>query len=177
MDTDRPDRVATAAAANSRDNYGGRLKAKPLVCTTVQLGVDMLKKSKPACTASSPSVALFQGNPKQFFPLLQPPETCETRKDRAAGNSRVLTRRCAKGMTELAVGSRPGGKRISRNIGRKRRETSRPGKSGIQSRSIRAFGWAGVRRALEGEGTEICGRLLLSHPPPWPRPLNKLRSC
>jgi len=46
MDTDRPDEVATAAAANSRDKYGGRLKAKPLVCTTVKLGVDMLKKVK-----------------------------------------------------------------------------------------------------------------------------------
>lgn len=46
MDTDRPDEVATAAAANSRDKYGGRLKAKPLVSTTVKLGVDMLKKVK-----------------------------------------------------------------------------------------------------------------------------------
>jgi hypothetical protein len=69
MDTDGPDEVATAAAANSRDNYGGRLKAKPLVCTTAKPGVDMLKKSKPACTASSPSVALFDRNPKRFFPI------------------------------------------------------------------------------------------------------------
>lgn len=48
MDTDRPDEVATAAAAaaNSRDNYGGRLKAKPLVCTTVKLGCRHAKKVK-----------------------------------------------------------------------------------------------------------------------------------
>ena len=46
MDTDRPDEVVTAAAANSRDNYGGRLKAKPLVCTTVKLGCRHAKKVK-----------------------------------------------------------------------------------------------------------------------------------
>jgi hypothetical protein len=92
MDTDGPNEVATAAAANSRDKYGGRLKAKPLVCTTVKLGVDMLKKSKPACTASSPSVALFHRNPKRFFPFFELQE--DMRKQDGAEqqeNSRVLT--------------------------------------------------------------------------------------
>jgi hypothetical protein len=79
MDTDGPDEVATAAAANSRDNYGGRLKAKPLVCTTAKPGVDMLKKSKPACTASSPSVALFDRNPKRFFPIFDDHKTCRNK--------------------------------------------------------------------------------------------------
>ena len=79
----------------------------------------MLKKSKPACTASSPSVALFHRNPIRFFPLFDPARHAKTTgKGRAAGDSRVLTGRCAKGMTELAVGTRPRGVRISRERGR-----------------------------------------------------------
>lgn len=134
MDTDRPDEVATAAAANSRDKYGGRLKAKPLVCTTVKLGVDMLKKSKPACTASSPSVALFDRNPIRIFPLFDPGRHAETtRKGRAAGNREALTGQSAKGMSELAVGSRPRGVGIARKGDEEKRDVVKARKSGYQS--------------------------------------------
>lgn len=117
----------------------------------------MLKKSKPACTASSPSVALFHRNPIRFFPLFDPARHAKTTgKGRAAGDSRVLTGRCAKGMTELAVGTRPRGVRISRERGRGEERRGQGQEEWVSikrgaSEPLTGVGWFGG--ALEGEGT------------------------